>query len=535
MGVVGVLGVGSLGHETMVSGPSRRHTPHLIASVSEIGDEVRSWLTRGQTGRTGPIAAGAVPSVAVLCCCSPLLDDRAELDPLHEVDDVLNCIIAAIGVGEDPRMHSAPGIERGGEDKYRQADVMVVERVKEGHPGCVGGFLSAPVHVCDDDVVGTSTQSRERLGGRSCSVNSHVELLKESDQRTVPFRVLILAVLGCLCGGGWLVVRHFVDGANSNVDRADVGDCLADNSGADPPYRRVSCQDRTARYRVFKVGDSRRSGASPCRDVPGATRLLEIDFKIVCIGAKDADPARSPNIAKQGDCLRVVRGAEAERLDCTDPRANFTVRRRLTDVFISDLPRAPGMPDDVPCKDAPDTATTYELNWRYEGTTPGTPVPHLPGRNVELLFCLARIHLPPPAVPDGPANCRFVTADSVLAAVNGAEGHHHRSAWLGGATGDEPCQYGLLRDDGQTDFVTIELTGDLGWPPSGPGWAGDRQDFPVDGATAAWRAYPIGGGGHLAVQRPACTFTLDLLTRDGSAFLREAATQIYRAAAPHLP
>jgi len=350
---------------------------------------------------------------------------------------------------------------------------------------------------------------------------------------TVLGLVVILALLGCVCGCGWLVLRHFVDRASSNAARAKTGDCLADSRGGHPLYRRVSCRDRTARYRVFAVADGRHSRPNPCVDVPGASRLYKIDFTIVCIGDKDADPARSANLAAPGDCLRVVRGADPERLTCTDPRANFTVLRRRTDVDISTMPM-PGLPSNDPCADQPRTVTEYELNWEYEGPTPATPAP-APGlaRHVDLLFCLARVHEPPPAVPDAPANCRFVTADGVLTALNAAQGQHHRSAQQTGVNSDGECQYQLIRDDGGADQVTIELTGDLGWPP--PRISSDRQEFTLDGATAAWRAEKLGGGGYFAVQRPAGTFEIDFVFRGSSPSLREAAIQIYRAAAPHLP
>jgi hypothetical protein len=295
--------------------------------------------------------------------------------------------------------------------------------------------------------------------------------------------LVVLAIAAGVCAGGWLVVRYLAAGA----DNANVRDCLADDRGENPPYRRVSCEDGEARYRVLAIAERPSTGANPCVDVPGASRLFETtrDNQTVCIGDKDADPARSANIAREGDCLRVVRDADAERLDCADPRANFEVLRRLTNVFVSDLRAPPGVPTDGPCSDVPATTTRYSFQWRSEDVAPRGP--KLPGRHFDLMFCLGRVHEPPPAVPNAPVSCRFVTADGVLAAVNAVDGK---------------------RDN--------------------------REEFTLDGMKAAWRVGSLGVG-YLSVARPGGNFEVILVFESGYPFLREAAVEIYRAAGPHLP
>jgi len=335
--------------------------------------------------------------------------------------------------------------------------------------------------------------------------------------------VVVAAILVC-DGGGWLVVRYF----SASSDNAKVDDCLADDGEARPPYRRVGCDDGAARYRVLAVADWTGTGPNPCVEVPGASRLYDTeDNKIVCIGDKDADPTKSANIAREGDCLRIQRDADAQRLDCTDPLANFEVLRRLTDVYVSEL-RVPGTPDDGPCSDIPEVATRFAYQWRSEDVTPRAP--GLPGRHYDLLFCLGRVHEPPPAVPDAPGSCRYLAADDVLAAVNAVAGNRYSSVSPGRPSGPEACTYQLSKESGGRDTVTIETTGIFDWPPPD----GGREEFMLDGERAAWRANPIGVG-YLGVARPGGNVEIVLVLDGGSPFLREAAVEIYRAAAPHLP
>jgi hypothetical protein len=325
-----------------------------------------------------------------------------------------------------------------------------------------------------------------------------------------------------VCGGVWLVVRY----VTSSSDEVKVGDCLADDPEERPPYRRVSCEDGAARYRVLTVNDGQRPGANPCVDVPGASRLFDTeDNAIVCIGDKDADPAKSANIAREGDCLQVRRDADAQRLDCGDPATNFQVLSRLTDVFVGGL-RVPGAPDDGPCSDEPSTVSRFGYQWRSEDATPRAPGPA--GRHYDLLFCLARVHEPPPAVPDAAVNCRFVAAEALLAAVNLVAGNRYRGVGPGHANGTAPCTYPLIKESGGADAVTIEMTGTFDWPPP------DREQFTLDGLPAAWRANPTGVG-YLSVAQPGGNFEVVLSFDGGSSWLRDAAVEIYRAAAPHLP
>jgi hypothetical protein len=343
---------------------------------------------------------------------------------------------------------------------------------------------------------------------------------------TVVGCLVVLGLVAGLCGGGWLVVRYLAAGA----EHAKVRDCLAEDRGESPPYRRVSCEDAEARYRVLLIAERPLTGGNPCVDVPGASRLFDRteDDRIVCIGVKDADPAKAANIAKEGDCLRVVRDAGAERLDCTDPRANFEVLRRLTDVYVSDL-RVPFGDDDSPCSDVPATTTRYSFQWRTEQSEDAAPSrPGLPGKHFDLMFCLGRVHEPPPAVPGATGNCRFVKPEDVLAAVNSVDGKQHDRVSPGRPAGPRGCTYALLRVDGGHDAVTLNMSGEFDWPPSA------REEFTIDGLKAAWRANPVGVA-YLSVARPGGNFEIVLTFKTGYSYLREAAVAVYQAAEPHLP
>jgi hypothetical protein len=174
----------------------------------------------------------------------------------------------------------------------------------------------------------------------------------------------------------------------------------------------------------------------------------------------------------------------------------------------------------------PGVATRFAYQWRSEDVT--ARLPNLPGKHYDLVFCLARVNLPPPAVPDAPANCQFITADGVLAAVNAASGNRYHSVGPGRASADGPCTYMLSKESGGRDVVEIEMTGIFDWPP--PEW----EEFTLDGAMAAWRAGSPGIG-RLSVARPGGNFTVVLTLDGGVRALREAVVEIYRAAAPHLP
>jgi hypothetical protein len=337
--------------------------------------------------------------------------------------------------------------------------------------------------------------------------------------------LVVVGLVACVCGGGWLYLRN----RKASPDNAQLHDCLAEDRGSTPPFRRVSCDDGAARYRVLEVADWMAFGPNPCVDVAGARRMFDTtdNKKIVCIGDKDADPTKSANIARDGDCLRVVRDADAQRLPCSDPTTNFKVLRRLTDVFVSNLGPVPGGAPEGPCVDVPDTATQYAYQWRSEDESPKVAMPAL-GKHYDLLFCLARVHEPPPAVKNAKPNCRFISAEAVLAAVNAAGGDHHSHAAPVQTTGNGPCDYTLFRDAGGHDGIIVELTGNFDWPPP------DHQEFTIDGVKAAWRSGATLPVGYLVVARPGGNFKL-ILTFTSAANLREAAVRVYRAAAPHLP
>jgi hypothetical protein len=341
--------------------------------------------------------------------------------------------------------------------------------------------------------------------------------------------LILLCVLGLLGKCGQLVVRHFLASGN----HAKVHDCLAEDHGGKPPYRRVSCDGGSAKYRVLKVTGLPHTGDSPCLDVASASRSYETtsqhNAKTVCIGAKDADPARSVNIAKEGDCLRVERGVDAERADCADPRTHFRVERRIKGYSAGGLPGLRG--PDI-CASAPGAVAKYLYKWQSE------PEPRQSGRTprgvyYDVVFCLSRVRAPPTAVAGGPVNCRYITGGGLRAAVNAVEPGHTKALRLANITGNMPCRYAVNRADYAYDTVEIEMSGDLTWPPAGGG-----RGFTIDGVQAAWRETAPGHEGFLSVERPGGRFDVYVSVPSlvpGVAALRDLAAQIYRAAAPHLP
>lgn len=325
--------------------------------------------------------------------------------------------------------------------------------------------------------------------------------------------VAIVAVLGCLAGGVFALRAYLGD-----PERADVEDCLAD-AGGRPGYRLVDCDDQAARYQVLTVS---KADGNPCVDVPGASRLYRIDGKVFCVGRKDADPAKSANIAKDGDCLRIGRDVEAERLRCADPKANVKVLRRLTGVTYDVVPSF----SKGPCADVPGTVLTYIYDWKSD--TPPDRRSALPGKHAELLFCLARVNEPPPAVPGANPQCRYVSGAAVLAAVNAAGGNRYAAVNVSLA-GPFGCDYRIGRDRTSRDGnIMIKLGADTTWPPS------DMEEFAIDGVKAAWRPNRLGGG-YLYIDRPTGRFEIVLVLDETSTATREAAVAIYRAAAPHVP
>lgn len=336
---------------------------------------------------------------------------------------------------------------------------------------------------------------------------------------------IIIVLAACLFSGGWLIVRHFTAGAG----KATTNDCLADDKGADPPYRRVDCDAKAAKYRVLQIAGWSVSGPNPCVEVAGASHSYEQygdgANKTICIGDKDADPATAANAAKVGDCLLVSRDRDALRTDCGDRRANFTVLRRLLDASVGGL-SVPGSQSDGPCASVPGTVTTYGLQWRAVG--PPVSTMHVIGQHYDLLLCLKRVNEPPPAVATGPVNCRYLTPSGVLAAVNAVDGSRFQSAQITATTADAPCTYVLL-GGGRRDVVTIEMTGEMQWPPA------DHTELVIDGVKAAWQADPLGLGiGTLSVQRTSGRLEIGVKAGDG-ADVRGIAESVYRAAAPHVP
>ncbi|MDQ1287882.1 MAG: hypothetical protein QG622_1447 [Actinomycetota bacterium] len=164
-----------------------------------------------------------------------------------------------------------------------------------------------------------------------------------------------LTVLALLVTGGayWLWSN-----GRDLVSEASVGDCLRlAPEDTESPYRIVGCSDSAARFTVLgavpRTGDD-----SACHDMAGSTKAATGDGETLCLGPVGVDTAKAVNVAKQGDCLRLV-GEVAERVACSDPEANYKVLKRLSAVADFEIKQA--------CADVPGTDEEYLWNWGSGG------------------------------------------------------------------------------------------------------------------------------------------------------------------------
>jgi hypothetical protein len=336
---------------------------------------------------------------------------------------------------------------------------------------------------------------------------------------------VVASVVLALCGvGAAVAIRSYL----ADPGRAKVGDCLAPDADRPVPYRKVGCDDPGAGFTVLTAAEA---DGNPCVDVPGASRLYTIERRTFCVGRKGADPARAANVAKDGDCLRIGRDIEAERRPCADPEANVEVLRRLTDVPVerSSRPPLPGLPGKPgPCAEVERTELAYTYEWRSD--PPRKPVvPSFSVTTVDLMFCLARVNLPPAVASDQGQDCRYVTVDALLAAVVATSGMQYTeiSGHLAGPFG---CTFELtLSASVPRDRIDLQLSAEPKWPPA------DGQEFDLDGVKAAWHLGVGGEVGTLSVARPIGRFEITLVSLGALNQPRETAVAIWRLAAPHVP
>jgi hypothetical protein len=181
--------------------------------------------------------------------------------------------------------------------------------------------------------------------------------------------VVLLLVLAVGGGGGYLLWAKDKDSLN----RAKEGDCLRETrDDKESPFRIVACGDAKAEYKVLKL----KPRSADCKDVAGAQRAAFNDDNNVCIGDKDADPAKAINVAKEGDCVSMS-GGEAQRVDCSAPDAQYKVLKRLTDVLEINAKSA--------CNGVAGAETAYQWNWQSDGQ-----FSNLSRMNVDLILCLGK-------------------------------------------------------------------------------------------------------------------------------------------------
>ena len=335
----------------------------------------------------------------------------------------------------------------------------------------------------------------------------------------------VAVVVLVLCGVGTAVaVRSYL----ADPGRAEVGDCLAPDAGRPVPYRKVGCDDPEADFTVLTAAEA---DGNPCVDVPGASRLYTIERRTFCVGRKGLDPARAANVATDGDCLRIARDIETERRPCADPEANVEVLRRLTQVRVerSSLPPLPGVPGKPgPCAEVERTELAYTYEWRSD--PPRAPVvPSFSVTTVDLMFCLARVNLPRTVAPDREQDCRYVTADALLAAVVATSGMQYTEI-NGSTAGPFGCRFELtLGRHVPRDSIELRLSDEPRWPPDA------EEEFDLDGAKAAWHLGSSGQVGTLSVARPIGRFEINLVSLGAWSKPRETAVAIWRLAAPHVP
>ncbi|MFF5259170.1 hypothetical protein ACFY4C_09495 [Actinomadura viridis] len=180
----------------------------------------------------------------------------------------------------------------------------------------------------------------------------------------------VLLVVALLVGGGgyWIWSQ-----GRDHIDKVAAGDCLRESAGdQESPYRIVACDDPAAAYKALKLLPLSKG----CRDVAGVSRQVGNDANTVCLGEKDADPAKAVNVAKVGDCLSLG-GSQAQRVDCSSPQARYKVLLRRTNVLEMNARRT--------CSSVPGAVSSYTWNMQSTGK-----FGNLSRMNVDVLLCLGR-------------------------------------------------------------------------------------------------------------------------------------------------
>ena len=180
---------------------------------------------------------------------------------------------------------------------------------------------------------------------------------------------------GCAMHGRlvWLGVLLVLGGALPVVGCGAPPDCASGSATGPSSVKLVSCADSSATLRVLGHVDN----VNDCVNVPG-TAVAYYDSEqtrdSLCLGPKDADPARGMNSAQVGDCLTDFQGSDVSKLDCGDAAAAYRVLSRKA------TGSAGGEDLLTNCFDTPGSTAHY--TWTLHSTRPGIPL------ESGLSFCL---------------------------------------------------------------------------------------------------------------------------------------------------
>jgi hypothetical protein len=182
--------------------------------------------------------------------------------------------------------------------------------------------------------------------------------------------VLLLAAVGIG------LYTKFVLNADK-VDNAKAGDCVRDApDDAAEPFRLVPCGDAAAKYKVLAVFAP--SGGK-CSEQAGASAAATTDDHLVCMGAKDVDPAKAINVAKEGDCVDTD-PAEPQRADCGSAEADHKVLKRATSVLSFQV--------DGTCHNVAGADKSYSWDWKGSSKISQK----VDGLSVDVVLCLGPLH-----------------------------------------------------------------------------------------------------------------------------------------------
>jgi hypothetical protein len=306
--------------------------------------------------------------------------------------------------------------------------------------------------------------------------------------------------------------------ATGEVANARAGDCVRSDVGQDPPYRLAPCGAADAEFTVLRMLPSG-TGAQQCPLVPGAALWFTADDRIACLGKKGVDPATAVNVAQEGDCLHFDAGGgptrgEPMRVSCSDPRADYTLIRRLLGVANY----------GSPCAAVPGTTRRYGWNWINEDAAIRSRA------TIDVLLCLGPSESAKAAAAASKSaeaaatnRCRFVTIEEMSAAVSRATGDTYIA--VSAVQTESECAY---RFDENSSLRTSFTPSTYFRPGSAD------QTLTVDGLRAIYG--PGEGTRALSVFLPQGQFSVVAYTMKGigDTAAKKIGTEVFRVARPRL-